>query len=250
MPGIAFDAVSTSGFFASTASSLSWNHTVTGTNTFMMIMGQTNSGGGGSFITGVTFDGVAMTQLIVVQESVNLDYEWYFYLPAPHTGTHSITVTAAFTGTHYGQFVGGSYTGVAQTNPIDASNSIHFGAGTGNSALTLTPNVTGDWFISGYDLSGPYSNNPLTADTSVRRIIDATGASTAIFDQSGGTLSNMTMTINPNCNASYQMILGALVKAAPTSQILKVSGVAQASISKVSSIANASIKKISGVANT
>ncbi len=243
---IAFDATSTSGFVNPIVTSTSWSHTVTGSNTYLMVFGQTSVTGGASFISGVTYNGVAMTQLLSIQSSAALDYLWYFYLPNASTGAHNIVVSV--NSSNYGQFVAASYTGVAQVSPIDTSGTTDLGVGSGNLTKTLSPTVTGDWFISGYAFGGGGSTNPTSSD-STRRIIDFSGASTAIFDQGPGTLSNMTMTITPNITAAFQTLLGALVKAAPTSQILKVSSVAQASISKVSGVTNANIKKVSGVTN-
>lgn len=208
---IAFDTTSTSGFVSPITSVMNWSHIVSGNNRFVMVFGQTEATGGSTYVTGMTYNGETMSSLVGVPVVAPVSSErlWYFYLTNPPVGASSIVVSVETAG-HYGQFVAGSYSGV-NSNPIDTQGSVTTGTTSASVTGSLTPTIENDWYISGYAFAGAGSTNP-TSPNSTRRIIDSTGASTAIFDQGPGSVAGMTMSVVPNITADWQVLLGALVK--------------------------------------
>ncbi len=115
--------------FSSTAqvsgsSSLTWNHTVTGSNTYLVVSGFLNQTG--VTITGITFNSVAMTLIdeyspITGWSISAVNYHLSVYgLKNPASGTHSIAITGSSTADIAG--VGESYTGVSQTSSTPDSH--------------------------------------------------------------------------------------------------------------------------------
>jgi hypothetical protein len=75
-----------------TASSLSWNHTCTGSNQILVVstLAQTNT------VTGVTYNSVSMTQLgSAVQNSANSFWAQLWLLIGPTTGTNAVKISAS-----------------------------------------------------------------------------------------------------------------------------------------------------------
>lgn len=104
---IAFDAV-TNGGISNPVTSKTWSHTCSGSDRFLIVGTQA-----GASITGVTYNGVAMTLI----DTQGLTKMWY--LIAPATGSNSIVATAA--SSTYIMTGSVSYTGVNQSSPIDAT---------------------------------------------------------------------------------------------------------------------------------
>lgn len=111
----------------------SWSHTCTGSNLILFVFAENQPNG--SPVTGVTYNGVAMTQIGSTLNSGGNSAANLWYLIAPATGTHTVTMSAS--GGFGGNFEGvsASYTGVDQTTPINVSPN---GSGTGTSATTST----------------------------------------------------------------------------------------------------------------
>lgn len=208
---IAFDAATTSGFVNPITSVMNWSHTVSGINPFVMVFGQTEQSGGNTYVTGITYGGQAMTSLagIPVTAPTSNERMWYFYLANPPAGASSIVVSVETAG-HYGQFLASSYSGVDPT-PIDGRGSVLTATTSASVTSTVTPTVANDWYVGGYGFAGAGSTNP-TSPNSTRRIVDATGASLAIFDQGPGSVTGMTMSIVPNITADWQVLIAALIK--------------------------------------
>ncbi len=126
--------------FSGTASSATWNFTVTGSNPVLLVY-VTLYNGSAPTVTGITYNSVALTKvdsITAALEGNNQDTEMWV-LKAPSTGTHSIV--ASFSGTIDFYAAGAeSYTGVNQTSPINAhSTGQNTSAGTSFSqAVTST----------------------------------------------------------------------------------------------------------------
>lgn len=116
---IAFDASSRINT-GSSHTALSWSHTCSGSDRYLVVATGTN--GGGSDATGVTYAGVPMTQLGTQQEGPTGYRCTLWGLAAPASGTNSITV--AWLESHSTECMGASFTGVHQTLPT-GTNSTH-----------------------------------------------------------------------------------------------------------------------------
>ncbi len=127
------DSVSTVSYdaAASTAStgvsSFSWNHNVgAGNNRLLVVTVSTSRDGnsnGPATVTGVTYNGVSMTQQVTDVYTSNSNPQvrsYIFYLKNPTSGTHAIHVTLSGNSNAVGGSV--SYANVSQSNPIQAQS--------------------------------------------------------------------------------------------------------------------------------
>jgi len=149
---IAFDAAASSS--NSGASSLTYSHTVTGTNTGIVVAVMSQSG---DDITSVTYNSAVATQVSKIHAYDSGLWIYLYYLVNPSTGTHDVTITrSGSTGVLYG--LSSSYTGTKQSGQPDASVSA---TGTANSATpALTTVADNTWIVSyvRYDNGGATGN--------------------------------------------------------------------------------------------
>lgn len=110
--GIAVDAVSNGSVFAT---SLTVSHTVAGSNRALVVG---VIAGASDIVTGVTYDGVAMTRVDVRNNGNSTAY--MYYLLAPNTGTHDYVISVSG-GAVTINAEGLSLTGVKQSGQPDAS---------------------------------------------------------------------------------------------------------------------------------
>ena len=134
---IAFDSASTN--TADDVSSLTISHTVTGSNTILVVCSAVEgTTSGNQPITGITYNGVALTKIHDIAGSANNRTEQW-YLVAPSSGANDIVITyTGVVGSGAGQGVAGaglSITGAKQQAP-EAS------AEASGSSSTATVNVT------------------------------------------------------------------------------------------------------------
>lgn len=137
---IALDT-STYGSFVNPGTSLTWSHTVTGSNPVLLI----GAIGDGTFddLTSIAFNGV--TSAIVQKGQGTADRWMYLYvLAAPATGAHNIVITG---GNHYWTGFATSYTGVDQSTPIDSSAVVTTAGAT--SITTSTTVVASNCWLAG-----------------------------------------------------------------------------------------------------
>jgi len=143
---IAFDASSTKTDLTQ-PSSVTSAHTVTGANTYLIVEVGLTSGAIGN-VTGVTYNGVAMTSLNNVNPVGHGLRGTFWGLKNPATGTHNIV--ASISGANDGVTVtGSSYTGVDQTTPIGVVAAADSGAGTSASASISVASAVGDVVVGG-----------------------------------------------------------------------------------------------------
>ncbi len=234
---IAFDAASHAENNDGTAS-LTFSHTVSGTNRLLIVETTTNQPQ--NSVTGITYNGVSMTSVVGGFNAASVVIQM-FYLIAPDTGTHNVVVTMANNTTGKAAQAA-SYTGVLQTGFPDATSTLTPLA-VSNTTQTITTMADNCWIAWGV-----YSGGAITAVTNcVVRGQESTFFGCGLLDtNSAQTPAGLKTMVLSGGGASG----GIQASFAPvTSQILKVSGVAQSSIGKVSSVANASIEKVSGVLN-
>ncbi len=131
---VAFDSASSATSNTGPPSSLSWSHICSGANRLLTVGVHWVSSGGAVSVSGVTYNGVAMSSVGVVN---NGDvFTQLFRLVAPATGSNTIAIT--MTGAVDQTLTGGgvSFTGVDQTTPLGT-----WASATGNSQ-TASVNVS------------------------------------------------------------------------------------------------------------
>lgn len=134
---IAFDAA-TQGYANST--SLTWSHTCTGSDRFLVVgikLYGTND------ITGITYAGVAMTHIGSEDVPGEATKSVLYGLTAPATGANNIIISRTSSGHIVAS--GASYTGVSQTGQPEA-----FGVNTANSTvvnITATVTTENAWLV-------------------------------------------------------------------------------------------------------
>lgn len=134
-PSITFVSEATSGLVQ--VPSLTWSHTVSGTNTLLTVAIVTEEN---KTITSVTFNGDALTQQVTRSRvSGNLRTEIWTRV-APDAGTHNIVVTTSANAYITGGGI--SFDNVNQSSPIDAASLGADGSSTAPvlSITTLNPN--------------------------------------------------------------------------------------------------------------
>lgn len=193
-PSITYISTGTTGVLQ--APTLTWSHTALGTNRLLLVQISTEES---KTITGITFNGVPLTQAVSVSDAVTNLREEQWYLIAPPIGTFNIVVTMSAAAFITG--VAETITGVDQTGPIGAVNSAFSTAG------SVTPSVT-DTTISDFSLvidglaTGPAPTFVVGPGQVANAIVDSGatrhGASSA---QNGGTAPDaavMSWTIAPS----------------------------------------------------
>ena len=147
----------------------SFSHTCTGSNLYLLVGVADWSGDN---VTGVTYNGVSMTQL--VKETRNPDsgsLEIYFYgLANPSTGTNTVTITRSSSSL----WIDGcavSYTGVTQTtSPVDAT-----GTAQGDGSSSTTVNITTVANNTAVVTFGVSDNASIAASTNLTEIANSVG---------------------------------------------------------------------------
>lgn len=143
---IAVDATSST---SASGSPITLSHTCTGSN-LLLIVGTRSDDESTNPITGVTYNGVAMTQLPTHSPKA---YDsgsgrltlWYLFAPATGANTISIATSPATSGM---QVYAASYTGVAQSGFPDASTSnFNSSAASGSNTTTITTVAANAWAL-------------------------------------------------------------------------------------------------------
>jgi hypothetical protein len=198
---IAFDAASSTN---GNTASLTWSHTVSGTNRFL-IVGVSMKNDSNQSVTSVSYAGVQLIYIDARSNGTNARVELWGKTGVP-TGANNVIVTLNASARVVGGAV--SLTGVSQTNNgIDASN-FH------NSGTSLTPSVTvttvadNAWVVSTVASSPPTSDAATSGAGHDRRWNDLTGGtgSTTHVRGAGSTFGPKT----PPGNVPMSWTLGAL----------------------------------------
>jgi len=168
---IAFDSRTLSALSSVGSTSVTFSHTCTGSERFLIVTCTTlNWTAGAPANITATYGGVAMTLVAKNIQVYNIN-NWrthQFYLVNPPSGANNAVVT---TTSGSGRMGGGAfaYTGVDQVSPVIASNTISSPV-TGNTmAISLTTAEDAWWFISGSNVDGIWSggaNTPTVRDSS------------------------------------------------------------------------------------
>lgn len=191
---MAFDA--SSSVNSGTTSPVTFSHTCTGSNRILFIGVDTNNNSvAGDQVTGVTYNGVAMTLVDKILVD-SFGEEYLFVLFNPASGANTISIAFNNSSDTNVSAVATSYTGANQTGPVDASatgsanpaseitttlttiadncwtvKGVRMGA-TGTAGAGTTKRVENDSFVGMYD-----SNAAITPAGSTSLIVSRTGNS-------------------------------------------------------------------------
>lgn len=177
---IAYDAYS--GVSATTGTSLTFSHTCTGSDRILFVMGHDQSGAS-SLVTGVTYNGVAMTQIGSGVRVPGDRYLTMWYLIAPATGANNVVVSAS--GSTGLRFSAISYTGAKQSGQPDA-NTTNTGSSVSSITTTVTTVANNCWmlmFSKDSDGTGTYTTSTggqmrLASDAGGHAVVDSNAALT------------------------------------------------------------------------
>ena len=160
-----------------TGTTVTKSYTVSGANRLLLVFIHSWVGDN---VSGVTYNGVAMTQTLKQNEAPATNYNGYIYsLIAPATGTNNIVVSGTSMNFSMGAI---SYTGVAQTGFPDATAV----------AKSQVANVTGTitTVADNAGIVGLFSNdNSMLAAVTNMSIVTGTGLIAAIFESSSFPLT-------------------------------------------------------------
>lgn len=212
---IAFDASSVS---SRAATPVSWNHTCTGSNLYLLVGVYLISGNGTT--ASVTYNGVSMTQLVTDGTS---NFEVFIFgLANPATGTHSIQVSSNQVGGTI-LAIGASYTGAAQTGQPDSFGS-HFVNTVGTITASSTVVAANCWVASFACEDG---GTTVSASTGVAIVRKQDGSDLVNWGDSNGTVAtgSYSTTWTQNANASFSNLQVSIapvasVSAEPTDRIV------------------------------
>lgn len=243
---IALDAASSS---SGTGTSLTWSHTTgSGSDRVLWVAVNINLGGDGDPVTGVTYNGVAMTQIVKRTTGggggAGCNPAYLYYLAAPASGTHDIVVSCGSSQPIYG--TGVSYTGASQSG-ADSSAGGYF-PNTSSATQNTTVVASNCWLIS----VGGESNagTPLLSAPMVTR-----GSNTfeGVTGDSNGTVGTGTQgaTYTHAGSSSFTIVVAsfgeAVAPSGPTN-VKEWDGVTQSTgVKEYFGTALASVKSVNGV---
>lgn len=142
---IAFDAA-TDGGNNGGGSGHSFSHTCTGSDRFLMVAFGGDVGGGADDITGVTYNGVALTFAAKIVDVNIARYGYVYTLTNPSSGANTIAITT--TAPHYIIAGAASYTGVSQTGQPAVIDQVYSDADPdGILTFAITPTTANSWVL-------------------------------------------------------------------------------------------------------
>lgn len=238
---IAFDASSSTATSNLGLSSTSFNHTCTGSNLCLLV--SVFNFGLGDVTTGVTYGGVAMTQLAKVATDAT-GYQYIYGLLAPPTGANAIVATASTPVNWY--LSAASYTGVSQTGLPDASTGVST-SGTTSFSVSVTTVANNCWLVLGLRNSDG-TGRTAGANTLVR-VTCAASSDMGILDSNGARSigSNaLAYTTSNSTNGYHTMVSIAPVAAAGPTNLKSLDANLKANIKSYNGNVLANIKSISG----
>lgn len=210
---IAFDAVSGGKDNGGAVTSITFSHTCTGANLVLVVVAYIDNIGGTS-ITGVTYNGVAMTQVATVTGGTRVQ-SYSFILVNPATGAHNVVVSA-------NQVIGGnqqiaansmSYTGCAQTGQPDSNGTNGLASSTvTNFPVSTTVVASNCWLVGGgTENAGDIAGGVAGAGTTYRGVVQ--------FNQYGadsnGTVGTGSQSLNWGRAGTSGDISGTVMSLAP-----------------------------------
>lgn len=205
---IAFDAA-VDGSLVNPGTSLTWAHTTTGSDRilFVGVFGDNKAGDAtGNKITGVTYNGVALTEIgRILEENGDQTSDRWVYLWAlgnPASGANNVVVSASASIVIAGQSV--SYTGASSTGIPDASQTNHVVAPNTTFGVTLTPVASNCW---GVKVSKNTFGTPSAGASTTARVTNSNGM--GMFDSNGTISGATTLTTTTVSNAGFGGVMAS-----------------------------------------
>jgi len=208
---IAYDASAYGNDGGGLTTSISWSHTCTGSN-LILIVG-TVSGSNGN-VSGVTYNGVAMTKITGSSGySSQCGNTVFWYLINPPTGSHTVAVTLGSSDTISG--VSASYTGASQTSQPDSYHASSNSTGTTYSDSTTT--VANNSWVIGYFVNN--QGTTISAGSGTTSRVSVSGVAYIIAnmlaDSNGPQTPAGSATLNATAGASGYW-LDSVISISPT----------------------------------
>lgn len=202
---IAFDT-STQKNEGSSVSSITFSHTCTGSDLVLLVACMAG-GNVGDAITGVTYNGVAMTQLVKKGNGAANQFVYIYGLVAPATGANDVVVSQSDSSDMVA--AAASYTGALQSGLPDATTS---GAVTGNLTLSTTTVADNSWVFTAarnVNEGSPTAGTNITLRQDVVQI--SAGDSNAAVTPAGSFSQTWTVASGETfgCSASFAPSLAA-----------------------------------------
>lgn len=180
---LAIDATSKDTNFGEGVTSRTMAHTCTGTNLFLVSFGSVNSGS--DIVSGVTYNGVAMTRSVRQLNNSGTFTMYAYYLIAPATGANNIVWSLSS-----GDIAvcGISLTGANQSAQPDVSGGSNSGGSSGTSYTnTLTTVADNSWHLAAMRQT---VGGGITAGSGTAVRVDGVGgASFSVFEDDGGAVT-------------------------------------------------------------
>ncbi len=203
---IAYDASATS---STTGTSLTFAHTCSGANRILFVAVTTNTADNVDYITGVTYNGVAMTQVDSFRSQGLGGHELYM-LVNPASGANNVVVSASGSVAIYA--AASSYTGALQTGQPNTNNGNASDPAT-TSTVSVTTTVDNCWLISS---AGTKAGAGATASASTGTVTRQANGYVSIGDSNGvrATAGSHGQTWMPSASTGIAVIVAAIAPAA------------------------------------
>lgn len=211
---IAFD-IATNVTSTGSSTTHTYAHTCTGSDRILFASIATLNDAGNDTVTGVTYNGVAMTRINTARTTGFAWRGYLYYLIAPATGSNNIVATkTGTTGQMYGSSA--SYTGALQSGVPDASNT----ADTSGSPATVSVTTVADncWAV----LTGGNVDAEFAASTnSTKR---NTGNPATLFDSNANIspAGSFSMTLTYAGTRQYELLMASFAPSVAVTFIPKV----------------------------
>ena len=206
---IAFDTEVLPGCNDTQGTSCTWSHTVSGSNTLLVVSFQSADPASG---TGCTWNGTAMTSLGSVQ--LLSGFELYGFYTLGASGTHNIVCSQSNANSVI--FVSSaSYNGVAQTGNPDETGT-NASQGVASFAENATSTIDNDWGIwAAADTANGYSAG---ANTTLRTPNTGSATNAGILD-TGGVIhpaGSVTLNVSDSGSTNWGGVIGTFAPAGAT----------------------------------
>lgn len=190
------------------STSLTYSHTCTGSNLYLVV-GSSPVVSGGENTNSITYNSVSMTQAVPQGDSSNL-VNSLWGLINPSTGVNNVVISVTSTANIYS--VSASYSGAKQSGQPDATGSANPGAGSPVSTITVgvTPVATNCWAVS---YIGNEGGNALTASTNVNSVRGSNSNHASLGDSNGVVTAGVAYNMTWTCTS--QFLSGVALSIAP-----------------------------------
>lgn len=207
-------AVNTTSSGSASATSVTVAHTCTGSN-LILFVGLWVQDGGANTVTGVTYNGVAMTQVGRVTNATT-ESTYLYFLVNPSTGANNIV--ASKSASDLIQLGAVSYTGAKQTGQPDASTT---NTGTGTSLTTSVTTVADNcWLVMATKQTGSASAGTNT----ILRVDQSGNEQASVYDSNAAQTPAGSKSLQTTTSASqtYAHVMASFAPATTNANMLNL----------------------------